>query len=583
MKKEIGWRFPKTNWGSENGKNDPGIETFRGNPYPALAREPIQNSLDAATSSKKPVRVEFSVFKLPKDKFPGRKEYIEVLKRCMADAKKGSDTEKEMEAALKAIEQDEIYFMKVSDFNTSGLSGSEELRGTDWHRLIKVVGDSDKEETSGGSFGIGKHAPFVCSDLKVVFYNTKDSSGKKAFQGVAKLITFMDKGEPHQATGFYGEVDKIQPIKGMSEVDDAFDRNEIGTDLFVAGFDYRETWIDEIIESTISSFFVAIHEGTLEVKVGDRLINQNTLPTFIEELKENGSKNKVINYYEVLTSESATFFERENFEGLGNVQLYIENKTTYNKKIAMVRKTGMVIRERQNYQIPNKYSGVLLIKGDAFNKELKRVENPTHTDWEFKRKKDVKVIKAALNKLYEWMNESIKSISLFEKTESFDVDELSQFLPDDNDENEFNDNSSDNEGESGRPLKPNLYKVKPKRKKGSPSNSDGKKKQKRRISNSGINKAKVEQYKLFCVDPEKGKYQINLAVKKSGLMTLSMQILGEESNVPAIISQAKIDVKSLPVDHDSIGPFSIHEGNNKIEFELEEKMRVALGVTINDK
>ena len=59
----------------------------------------------------------------------------------------------------------------------------------------------------------------------------------------------------------------------------------------------------------------------------------------------------------------------------------------------MVRKSGMLIKEKQNYQIPNKYAGVLLIKGDEFNKQLKRVENPTHTDWEFKRKKEAKVIK----------------------------------------------------------------------------------------------------------------------------------------------------------------------------------------------
>ena len=54
----------------------------------------------------------------------------------------------------------------------------------------------------------------------------------------------------------------------MKKVKDIFVRNETGTDLFVAGFDYRETWTDEIIEAVISSFFVAILEGSLEVKVG---------------------------------------------------------------------------------------------------------------------------------------------------------------------------------------------------------------------------------------------------------------------------------------------------------------------------
>ncbi|MBO1912371.1 hypothetical protein J4G37_47185, partial [Microvirga sp. 3-52] len=127
--------------------------------------------------------------------------------------------------------------MKISDYNTTGLAGSEKLRGTDWHRLIKVVGESDKEDTSGGAFGIGKYATFVCSDLKAVFYSSLDESGKSAFQGVAKLISFEDEeGEPRQATGFFGERDKKQPLKNMEDVNKKFVRSKIGTDLYIAGF-----------------------------------------------------------------------------------------------------------------------------------------------------------------------------------------------------------------------------------------------------------------------------------------------------------------------------------------------------------
>lgn len=637
----INWNFPKTNWGSESGKNDPGMETFRGNPYPALAREPIQNSIDARYNLSEPVRVEFSVFKLSKEKFPKRTDYIKVLKQCIKEAKEGSDTKKEMEVALQTIEAAEIYFMKISDYNTTGLSGSDELRNTNWHRLIKVVGDSDKEETSGGAFGIGKHAPFVCSNLKVVFYSTMDLEQKKAFQGVAKLITFTDEeGEPRQATGFYGEIDKIQPIKDMDSVNEIFVREKIGTDLFVAGFDYRDTWEDEIIEAVIGSFFVAIYENMLEVKVGEHVINKESLGRYIEHLQENGSKSNVINYYEVLTSIDEPF-AKENFHGLGEVQLYVANKSTYNKKIAMVRKTGMVIKEKPNYHIPAKYAGVLLIKGDDFNKELKRVENPTHTDWEFKRKKDVKVIKAALSQLDKWMNEKIKSISPFEDVESFDVDELSQFLPDESDEIPIETDQSNNGGERGEPLESALVKSKPKRKKKITKGSDwededtddpvtvvdGGKEIPGSLeknppepapprppfpqphppgsnppeppfpepreptptdsvpepSEQKVQKAKVAKYKLFCLDPKTGLYRINLAVKKAGELSLHMEIVGEDSDMPALISKAWIGDQILPVQNEFIGPFNVSAGSNKIEFALAEKVRVAMGVTFNGK
>ncbi|EOP74188.1 hypothetical protein [Bacillus cereus] len=609
---KIGWNFPKTNWGSEQGKNDPGLETFKGNPYPALAREPIQNSLDAHDGSEKPVRVEFSVFKIAKDQFPGRSEYIKVLKRCIEEVKNGSETQKEMEKALYTIECDEIYFMKISDYNTVGLSGSDELRNTNWHRLIKVVGESEKEATSGGAFGIGKHAPFVCSDLKVVFYATQDNDGKRAFQGVGKLITFTDEdGEPCQATGFYGENDKIQPIKDMSDVKDIFIRNETGTDLFVAGFDYRETWADEIIEAVISSFFVAILEGALEVKVGDSVIDKNSLYTHIEKLKENGSKANVINYYEVMTSENKTLFEEEDFEGLGNVKLYIANKRNYNKKIAMVRKSGMLIKEKQNYQIPNKYAGVLLIKGDEFNKQLKRVENPTHTDWEFKRKKDVKVIRAALSKLYSWMNDKSKALSPVLATEEFDVDELSQFLPDDRNESQFDTDQNELEGEYGQPLQSKLDELKQKprkRKKVSDwEDEDGEEPVKTETGKKGesdqpgavhpkslvpssnessakkVSTAKISKYKLFCLDPTNGKYLINLNVKKAGELIINLEILGEDSDMPALISKAILEGNILPVNRESIGPFKALAGSNRIDFELEEKARVKMGVSFNGR
>ena len=72
--RDLGWEFPKTDWGTESGKNDPGLETFRGNPYPSVTREPIQNSVDAHNKKELPTRVEFSLLKTPSKLFPGRTE-----------------------------------------------------------------------------------------------------------------------------------------------------------------------------------------------------------------------------------------------------------------------------------------------------------------------------------------------------------------------------------------------------------------------------------------------------------------------------------------------------------------------------
>lgn len=636
MNEKDGWIFPPTNWGTESGKNDPGLETFRGNPYPALAREPIQNSIDARKDPTKPVRVNFSTFKIKKEEFPNRAEYMKVLEQCISTSKKGSETEKEMKNALNELNKEEIDFIQISDYNTTGLSGSDQLRDSDWHRLIKVVGDSDKEETSGGAFGIGKHAPFVCSNLKVVFYSTIDTEDKFAFQGVAKLITYTDEnGEPRQATGFFGEKDKVQPIKQKKDLSTTFinknTRTEAGTDLYVAGFDYRSTWKEELIEAVISSFFVAIYEGSLEVNVGGTLISKETLHERVEELKVTSPKNRVINYYEVLTSVEP--FIEEDFHGLGEIKFYVSNNINYHRKVAMVRKTGMVIKEKPNNNTPEKYAGVLLIKGAEFNKELKRVENPTHTDWELKRKKDVKKIKATLKALDEWMNKMIKSISPLSDATQLDVEELSQFLPDDYTEAPIvgNDQSND-EGlkrtplptvmkkkktTSNKPQKPSLptsdFENEEDSQKGtedastsfdtsnddstrSPSNKQNDTDHKERpndafedtsndtlISNPRKNAAVISRYKLFCPDPDLAKYKLNLNVKKAGDLLIKLYVSGEDSNELADIALASKDGNPITLDNGTIGPIHAEEGMNHISFELNENIRVAMEVVFNEK
>ena len=82
----------------------------------------------------------------------------------------------------KIVENDETVVLRISDFNTSGLLGSREEINTDWTNLTKSSGASDKKGTAGGSYGIGKYAPFACSDYATVFYSTYDINNEEAYQ-----------------------------------------------------------------------------------------------------------------------------------------------------------------------------------------------------------------------------------------------------------------------------------------------------------------------------------------------------------------------------------------------------------------
>lgn len=66
--------------------------------------------------------------------------------------------------AIDVFNQDFIDVLRISDFNTTGLTGSDKDYNSAWQNLVKSSGVSNKGGTSGGSFGIGKSAPFACSD-----------------------------------------------------------------------------------------------------------------------------------------------------------------------------------------------------------------------------------------------------------------------------------------------------------------------------------------------------------------------------------------------------------------------------------
>ena len=81
MTSRIGWRFPPTNGGQADGFNDPGIAHFNGLPLKSLARETIQNSLDARRTLGTSVYVSFELVNLSPENI-GRDELAEAIMAC---------------------------------------------------------------------------------------------------------------------------------------------------------------------------------------------------------------------------------------------------------------------------------------------------------------------------------------------------------------------------------------------------------------------------------------------------------------------------------------------------------------------
>ena len=199
----IGWHFPPTNGGREDGYIDPGMQYFSGSPLGSLARETIQNSLDARSMLDEPVSVIFEMKGIAGQDDLGRTELSDHIKACLKEVEDDPKAYSEFEEAVKLLANDDITFLRIADYNTTGL---DDVR---WEALVKRQGYSEKStRTAGGSFGIGKYAPFVVSLLRTVFYWSRYETSDTILeycQGKAVLMS-------HESTGVNPNVALSTPI-----------------------------------------------------------------------------------------------------------------------------------------------------------------------------------------------------------------------------------------------------------------------------------------------------------------------------------------------------------------------------------
>src|SRR5687767_5796205 len=119
-------RFIPNMAGEGEGLSDAGIETYRDNPFPAVARETGQNSRDAHDSDRcpeEPVRVVIDKISVAADSLPAHATHLAIVRRCLEIAEQ-SGTEKEIaffRQAKRVLTAPEIPILRVADFNTRGL------------------------------------------------------------------------------------------------------------------------------------------------------------------------------------------------------------------------------------------------------------------------------------------------------------------------------------------------------------------------------------------------------------------------------------------------------------------------------
>ena len=438
---KICWNFPNNNDGKISGISEAGIETFRGDLLKSLAKEICQNSLDAIAESKDKVLVEFELYELPfknDGRIIGLKEYFKLAKEYWKENEK---TIRILEKAEKNFERDKIRILRISDYNTTGLIGSDKKKNSTWNNLVKSSGVSDKTGSSGGSYGIGKSAPFACSDLRTVFYNTLDINGLKAFQGVANLVSFeKEKDKTTQGTGYYGNSEDNTAIRNM-EYFGPYVRKECGTDIYVVAFLDDEEWEKKIIEAILENFLIAILKNNIEIKVGKTLINKESLNSLMEEHKDNILLT--YNYYQVLMENDSEAMEF-SLRDLGIFKLYLSIKKNFKRSILISRSNGMKIFDKKGISSSIEFSGVCILEDEKINAYFREMETPQHDNWQTDRHRNPKEAEKVKKEFFKLLKEKVLEKGKETITDEMDAVGMGEYLPDIQDANTESENKKEN-------------------------------------------------------------------------------------------------------------------------------------------
>ena len=437
------WFFPVADFGTKQGLNDTGVETFLDNPLESLVRETIQNSLDARPhNSTLPVVVKFDFFDKDINSVPGieslKNGYIPAALTSWSGDSKEYAYLKTMRDALNG--ESAVKILRIADYNTTGLDERN------WDALITETGVSSKSNNqAAGSKGIGKNAPFASSQFRMVMYSTKTTEYERSI-GVMVGVSYKEGDDGvSQARAYLGSSHNNSYAHQYSF---HRDRNDVGTDVFVVGVkrEYSESQ-GIIVLNVLEHFMLSIHNGTLEVQVDNDSITKESLPDFIEELslagdEHNDRLSQVKNYYNVLNNEytqviylDQNLVDRYSFiHTKQDASFLLLNTDTLasTNRVLMARRSGMRIKVQQ-FRAGVLFAGVFQAVGPDLNAFLRSLESAEHNDWTAERadgESEQLTARAFLRDLTNYLRGHIIAMLDNSEEEAIDAYGLAELLPD---------------------------------------------------------------------------------------------------------------------------------------------------------
>ena len=624
---KICWDFPYKGTGNEQSYTNSGIELFKGKELMEnLAREICQNSLDAKIpSSSGPVVVKFQCVSIPQSDHELFADYKECIESCKENwAGRMDDNLRDfLAAADRMLGKQAIPVLVASDYNTKGLTGVDagEDEESAWRALAHSDGVSAKSSDSSGSYGIGKDAPFACTALSMVFYNTYAIDGGRAFQGTARLATLKKNGKKTVGTGHYLFIDDSLPEeeenwRPIRESDNCsffkeFSRSEFGTDIIVVGFSEAENWVEKMTRAIVANFFLAIHQEKLVVTVQDKEISKATLPGIIEQFKDARTieLKTIYEWYQALTApDNGEPYYLSVLED-NDVALYLKCNEEYHNRVAYFRASGMRIRVAKPGSF-QPFSAVVVVEKSKLNQVLRKAEPPRHNRWDAALiKNDPELRKTAqdsLEKMDGWLREELRK-TYEQAGANFQDSGEGEYLPDEGDKS-FDDQQGNDILRvhqtllSSRPsnLSPGSMQSGSKPGTGEPVTGDVYGKGKRRKKKKGktvvagpgshagatparggapLSAVNISWQKAFIINQQLGLWRVLLKPEQDySNVTLSFYAIGEDNEEDLLtVEKYAYGSKTNRVQGKTIGPLNLRANEIAelfITFENKEKMRI---------
>ncbi|MDD5209838.1 MAG: hypothetical protein PHV36_10660 [Elusimicrobiales bacterium] len=384
--KFLRYEFSQQGTSDDDGFNDGGTTQFDQDIPRAVARESIQNVLDARDKSLgKPALVKFDLTYINSQEVLECESYLKIMRACVKSSNGNPQSNRFFSNAVQHLENDRrIPVLRISDFNTVGLTGADEDPTGNYRNFLKAAGSTNKIGNTGGSFGLGKGALIAASSFRTIFVASRFGNGISAgtlFQGKCRLISHEIDGIKYRGMGSFGLAGE-RPVRDESLIPNSYLRSENGTDIYILGLRGDKHWKEDVTKVILDHFWRPIQKGSLDVEVEGQKIDSSNIEKKIFEVfdrKDVYRKNESnpIPYY--LAYKDGRVFEK-TLPTIGKVQCRILAREGYPNQMYCMRATGMKIEQR-DYRSVIQYAGVFECDNEQGDNALKLLEPPNHNEW----------------------------------------------------------------------------------------------------------------------------------------------------------------------------------------------------------